>query len=496
MRLHRASGVLLHPTSFPGKYGIGEIGSEAREFIDFLSMSKQQLWQILPLNPVGFGESPYQSYCSFAGNYLLISVEKLTNQGLLTEEDLAYVPQVFNGEVDYSLAGDIKNKLLHRAFWRFKGMGNREDYNLFKEENSFWLRDYALFMSLKDNFDQRPWNEWGKEISSRKESALRHYEGLLAEKIEYYCFLQYIFSLQWLELKEYTNSKGIKIIGDLPIFVSYDSSDTWLNPSFFELDDQGYPAKVAGVPPDYFSETGQLWGNPHYRWDKMAEDDYFWWRQRIKKLLEFVDVIRIDHFRGFEAYWEIPAGEKTAVRGRWVKGPGEKFFAALIKYMGDLPIIAEDLGFITPQVHELKDAFGFPGMKVLQFINEESIINRPKEEKAVYYTGTHDNETLLGWYRDKVLACLERPPMEEGICWDFMELVYSGNAAWVMVPLQDILCLDNKARMNTPGTIGGNWQWRYLPGALTPELSERLAFMTKGYGREAKPDKTFDNDKT
>lgn len=484
MKLQRASGVLLHPTSFPGRFGIGEIGPEAWEFIDFLSQSRQQLWQILPLNPVGYGESPYQSYSAFAGNYLLISIDKLTAQGLLTAEDFRYLPQVYAGQVDYALAADIKNKLLHRAFRRFKDVESREEYELYKTKNAFWLRDYALFMALKNYFGMRPWNEWEKEISSREERAVRHYEGLLADKIEYHCFLQYIFQLQWSQLKEYANNKGISIIGDLPIFVSYDSSDTWLNPRLFELDEEGYPSKLAGVPPDYFSETGQLWGNPHYRWARMAEDDYFWWRQRIQKLLEFVDLIRIDHFRGFEAYWEIPAGEQTAVRGRWVKGPGEKFFATLIKYMGDLPIIAEDLGFITSRVHELKNAFGFPGMKVLQFLSEECIINRPRQEEVVYYTGTHDNETLLGWHEDKVLACLERPRREEKICWEFMDLVYSGNAAWVMVPLQDILCLGNEARMNTPGTIGGNWQWRYWSGALTPELSERLALLAKRYGRE------------
>lgn len=483
MKLQRASGVLLHPTSFPGKYGIGEIGSEAFLFIDFLARSKQQLWQILPLNPVGYGESPYQSYSAFAGNHLMISIDKLLAKGLLTDKDLAYVPQGFYGQVDYSLASDIKNKLLHRAFYHFKNTGNEEGYLRYKEENAFWLSDYALFMSLKDYFGLRPWNEWNRDIAAREERALKYYEGLLAEKIEYYCFLQYIFEVQWLELKAYAASKGIRIIGDLPIFVSYDSSDTWLNPLLFELDEEGYPAKVAGVPPDYFSETGQLWGNPHYRWDRMMEDEYFWWRQRITKLLEFVDLIRIDHFRGFEAYWEVPAGEETAVRGRWVKGPGEKFFRTILKYLGDLPIIAEDLGFITPQVHQLKNAFGFPGMKVLQFINEESIVNRPRQENVVYYTGTHDNETLLGWYKDKVLTQQDRPKTEEGICWEFIELIFSGNSAWAIVPLQDILCLDNKARMNTPGTIGGNWQWRYLPGVLTPELSEKLARLTERYGR-------------
>lgn len=488
MKLDRASGVLLHPTSLPSKYGIGEIGAEAYEFIDFLKKAGFKLWQVLPLNPVGFGESPYQSFSAFAGNPLLISLETLRKEGLLSKKELAEVPSFPQNKVDYPACQEFKSRMLRQAYVRFAAKGMKSSgFQEFKESNMFWLADYALFMALKEHSRNVPWNYWDKRLALREPQAIKYWEEKLVEDVNYFLFLQYEFFNQWHDLKKYAEKKGIRIIGDLPLYVAYDSSDAWVHSHLFALDEAGNPLKVGGVPPDYFSPTGQLWGNPLYKWEEMAQDDYLWWRERLKVLLEMVDVIRIDHFRGFEAYWEVPASEKTAVKGKWVKGPGEKFFSVIAQYLGDLPLIAEDLGFITPEVVALKNKFDFPGMKVLQFIDREPFpASLTDEGNWVYYTGTHDNDTLLGWYEEIVLAQLapeNREKWRKNICGEFIELVYQSPAKWVIIPLQDLLGLDTSARMNIPGTVGGNWQWRFKKGDLTKELAKEALYLQEKYSR-------------
>ncbi|AQS58884.1 4-alpha-glucanotransferase [Desulforamulus ferrireducens] len=495
MIFDRASGILLHPTSLPSRYGIGDLGPEAYAFVDFLTSSGQKLWQVLPLNPPGYGDSPFQCYSAFAGNPLLISPDKLVEQGLLTREELMPVPPFPEDMVEFEQVQQYKDRLFRRAFQRWQTCpAGKEIQSLLA--NSHWLPDYALFMALKQHFQGLPWNEWDTALALRDERALDQYRHLLKEEIAYQTFLQETFFQQWLALKSYANHRGIKIIGDLPIFVSYDSSDAWANPHLFELDEQGKPAKVAGVPPDYFSETGQLWGNPHYKWQEMAKDNYSWWRKRFQVLLQTVDIVRIDHFRGFEAYWEIPAGESTAINGRWVKGPGEKFFAAIIQALGDIPVIAEDLGIITPQVVALKEKFKFPGMKILHFNlhrgEKEEFLPENYETNAVVYTGTHDNDTTVGWYKKLLPADKEflasylrlKPATEvEEICWRLIEVAMQSKANTAIIPLQDVLCLDSEARMNYPGTVGGNWQWRFRKGMLTKDIEQKLLALTKAAGR-------------
>lgn len=485
MKLSRACGILLHPTSLPSAYGIGELGQEAYDFIDFLDFSKQKLWQILPLNPPGFGDSPYQALSAFAGNSWLISIDKLIQDGLLENNDFQEVPSFPEDRVNFFLVKEFKQKLFRKAFQRFKDVKPSDDYCDFILTNRYWLYEYAFFMALKNYYADNPWNLWDQSIALRKHKSYKIFEQKLEEEIKYNIFLQFEFHRQWHAVKKYAEDKGITIIGDLPLFISYDSSDTWVNKYLFELDTKGYPAKVAGVPPDYFCKTGQLWGNPHYRWGIMGLDSYYWWQQRFIKLLEMVHVIRIDHFRGFQAYWEIPAGEKTAIKGKWKKGPGAKFFTVIQEKLGKLPVIAEDLGYITPEVIALKDKFAYPGMKVLQFINAESLINRVPEENVVVYTGTHDNDTLWGWYQTEVVSELDNKLsfFPEQICWEFIEVALRSAAQWVIIPLQDVLCLDSSARMNTPGTVGCNWQWRFPKNSLNKDLGNKLAYLVENYGR-------------
>lgn len=500
MKFDRESGILLHPTSLPSKYGIGELGTEAYNFIDFLSRSRQKLWQILPLGPVGYGESPYQCFSAFAGNTLLISIEKLMEKKLLCQEDIGVLPYFDTGFVEFGRVRAFKFDLYRKAFVRFRAAGVNEQYNSFLEENSYWLDEFSFFMALKDYFGGIAWNLWEKGIAFREPDPMEYYRAMLSQEIEYQRFLQYVFFSQWLELKAYANKKGVRIIGDLPIFISYDSSDAWSQRSLFELDADGNPAKVAGVPPDYFSETGQFWGNPHYKWEVMEKDSFSWWKDRLDLLLKLVDIIRIDHFRGFESYWEIPGGEKTAQRGSWVKAPGRKLFQALKSYKSDMPIIAEDLGFITKEVAELKNEFELPGMKILQFTfgrgSEERFLPHNYEENAVVYTGTHDNDTTVGWY----LKTKETDPQavlklksyfnitgeigEKAMCWILIENALGSRANTAIIPLQDILCLGSEARMNTPNTIGGkNWAWRLKEGLLTVELEDKLAALSVRYNR-------------
>jgi 4-alpha-glucanotransferase len=490
--MERASGILLHPTSLPGRFGIGELGQEAYAFIDFLKKCEIKLWQILPLNPVGYGESPYQCFSAFAGNFLLISLAQLQEEGLLHSGDLDEVPPFPANEVDYGAVMKYKEKVLKKAFLTFSEAGTKSGgyrdsaaYRDFVEKNSFWLNDYALFMAFKEYFNYLPWNYWSTPMSLREPQAIKYWQEKLKEQVDFHIFLQYKFFSQWNAIKAYSNQNGIKIIGDLPLYVAYDSSDAWVYPRFFELDAVGNPLKVGGVPPDYFSATGQLWGNPVYKWDEMAKDDYKWWRERIEMLLSMTDIIRVDHFRGFEAYWEVPGKETTAVNGRWVKGPGERFFSVISKYMGELPLIAEDLGVITPEVVAMKNKFNFPGMKILQFVNSEPVSTPFDNGNYVYYTGTHDNDTLLGWYKKNVLPGLHDNPEKsiKELCWELTETVYQSRADWVIIPLQDLLCLDSWARMNTPGTIGGNWKWRLRQKDITSEIEEKLAALAAKHHR-------------
>jgi 4-alpha-glucanotransferase len=466
-----------------------------------LKRANQKLWQILPLNPPGHGGSPYNCFSAFAGNTSLISIEKLIQDGLLKVEEVTNVPNFAETKVEFPKVVKFKNELFLKAFNRFDKSAEGDRYTQFKEQNEYWLSDFCLYMALKEHFNNRVWNQWDIDIAFREKQAIERYQNKLADEIRYHEFLQYIFSKQWIELKHYANYNGIKIIGDLPIFVAHDSSDVWVYPELFELDDKGNSRKVAGVPPDYFSKTGQLWGNPHFNWEHMQEDNFLWWRKRFEKLFEQVDITRIDHFRGFEAYWEIDASEKTAERGKWVKAPGYEIFSAVKQHLGNLPIIVEDLGFITPEVNKLKKSFEFPGMKILQFSFNENIFikSRPDEyeKHCVVYTGTHDNDTLLAWYRGlkqskntrslKIFEeyyGIDNEMSEKEVCWKLIEVVYRTSANIIIVPLQDILCLDNEARMNYPGTVvGNNWLWRYKKGDITKEMVEKLAILAKKYQR-------------
>ena len=499
MKFNRASGILLHPTSLPSQYGIGDMGSEAYAFVDMLNHTNQSLWQILPLGPVGYAESPYQCFSAFAGNTLLISIEKLITEGLLLEDD---IPKGTEFSLDYVEFGKViafKQEMFEKAYNRFKQREEEQDFSKFVEKNRFWLEDFAFFMALKMHFGGIAWNHWDQDIAFREAAAMTHYKDSLADRIRFHQFLQYIFFKQWFELKEYANGCGIKIIGDLPIFISYDSSDAWAKPQCFELDEKGHPHKVAGVPPDYFSETGQLWGNPHYRWSVMEEDGFKWWKDRFEQLFKMVDIIRIDHFRGFESYWEIPGSEKTAKNGCWVKAPGEKLFDAILEQFGELPIIAEDLGLITPPVEALKNRYGFPGMKILQFTfgrgAEERFLPHNYEENAVVYTGTHDNDTTVGWF--KKIAIEEPEAVEqlrnyfkmgdsmdaEEVVWRLVEAAFKSRASMAIIPMQDILGLDTEARMNIPNTIGGNWVWRYRKDHVRSDVLNRLKVLTLQYKR-------------
>jgi 4-alpha-glucanotransferase len=500
MPFPRSSGILLHPTSFPGQYGIGDLGAEAYRFIDFLAESSQQFWQVLPLGPTGYGNSPYMCYSAVAGNPLLISPQRLYNDRLLLDEDFATLPEFPNETVDYDLVIQTKMPLLEKAWERFQTKASKElqwEFQEFCDRKAYWLDDYALFMSLKDAFEGDSWHNWKPAISKRQPEAIQKWTRRLAYEISYQKFLQFEFFRQWTELKKYANSKGIQIIGDIPIYVSHDSADVWANPEIFCLDEQtGVPALMAGVPPDYFSETGQLWGNPVYNWEYLQKSEFKWWIHRFEALLDYVDVIRIDHFRGFEAYWAVPQGEQTAMNGTWMQAPGEALFQQLRHELGKLPILAEDLGVITPEVEALRDQFEFPGMKIIHFAfgsdpgNGYLPYNYPNN--CVVYTGTHDNDTTVGWFdklsdheKDYLLRYLGRIG-EAGIHWDLVRLALNSVANQVLIPLQDLLGLGSEARMNRPGVGEGNWGWRYLPNALTSEIIYRLRRMTEIYNRVPK----------
>lgn len=493
----RSSGILFHPTSLPGKYGIGTLGKEAYAFIDFLKKSKQKLWQIFPLGPTGYGDSPYQSFSSFAGNPYLIDFDLLIEAHLLSEEDLK---DIFFGDneeyIDYGAIYNQKYPLLRKAYENFKSSDNNEmkgSLENFKRENSSWLNDYSLYISLKNHFNGLPWNEWAQDIKNREDGAMHHYRSELADDIEYHNFIQFLFFKQWGDVKRYANENGIKIIGDIPIFVAADSSDAWANPEIFLFDKERKPVKVAGVPPDYFSATGQLWGNPLYNWEKLKETNYSWWVERVRANLSTCDIIRIDHFRGFEAYWAVPYGDDTAINGQWEPGPGIDLFNAIKSQLGELPIIAEDLGLMTQGVIDLREATGFPGMKILGFAfdsgEENDYLPHTYTKNCVVYTGTHDNDTLVGWFQkakeeDRQFARdYLNSRADDEIHWDAIRGAWSSVACMAISPVQDFLGLGSEARINTPGVASGNWQWRLKQGVLTNELAEKIAKLTKIYSR-------------
>lgn len=493
---HRYSGVLAHPTSFPSPYGIGDLGDGAYEFIDFLEASGQHLWQILPLVPTTFGDSPYQGFSVFAGNPLLISPDLLVKKKLLKETDVQDIPAFDPVKVDYTAVKEYKNSLYEKAFETFLHTADKnllEEYDSFCAANDFWLEDYCLFMAGKDYHDGKEWLAWNDSLVNPTKAQKEEWKKKLKTEILYYSFLQYLFYSQWYELKAYANEKNIAIIGDLPIFVALDSADVWANKSLFKLDSKGFPTVVAGVPPDYFSATGQLWGNPLYDWEEHKKDGYSWWISRIQNQIDLVDYLRIDHFRGFEAYWAVPYGEKTALNGEWKKGPGEDLFRAIQGALGeDLPIFAEDLGVITPEVEKLRDAFQFPGMRVLQFAFEggESTFlpHQFDTRNCICYTGTHDNDTTAGWYdhaseyaRDKVRRYMNTDA--SSISWDFIRICLGTIAKYAIFPVQDLLKLGSEARMNVPGVGEGNWAWRFQKGDLNSGMAEGLKQMTQLFGR-------------
>lgn len=494
MSFPRSSGILLHPTSLPSRYGIGDLGDEAFKWVDFLASANQKLWQILPLGPTGFGDSPYQCFSAFAGNPYLISPDKLLADGLLSRSDLESVPNFPNDNVDYGPVIEYKLSLLDTVYVNYKRTKIlRDEFESFKQKNSAWLDDFALFMALKESHGGAVWSTWEDELVSRQPQALQAAREKYADAVESQELRQFLFFRQWESIKSHAHRHGIKIIGDIPIFVAYDSADVWAHPELFFLDEHGKPTVVAGVPPDYFSATGQLWGNPLYRWDVLKKNNYAWWIERFRATLAVVDIVRLDHFRGFEAYWEIPFGMPTAEVGKWVKGPGADFFNGLKSSLGDLPIIAEDLGVVTKEMTALRDQFNLPGMKVLQFAfsSDGSDLFLPHNftHNCVVYSGTHDNDTTRGWYessstereRDFARRYLGRDGAD--IAWDLIRLAFSSVADMAVAPLQDILNLGTQARMNLPGRASGNWGWRFAWNQINDGMRERLKEMAMLYGR-------------
>lgn len=480
----RAAGVLLHPTSLPGRYGIGDLGDEAIAFLDWAASAGMKLWQVLPLNPPGFGYSPYGCLSSFAGNPLLISPQRLLQEGLLEPEDVAEMPVFSADHVEFENAAAFKLTLLRKAFSRFASDANVElDEFASAPEQQEWLDDYALYMALKEGAGGAAWWDWDRELRLWKPDSIASAREELAEEIRFWQFVQWVFFRQWQIVRDAAHERGIRIVGDVPIYVASDSADVWANQELFQLGPDGQPTVVAGVPPDYFSKTGQRWGNPLYRWDVMRENGFRWWVARVKTNLRFADLVRLDHFRGFAAYWEIPASEPTAILGRWMPGPGLALFEAIRKELGELPLIAEDLGFITADVLELRRAIGVPGMRILQFgFGQDHSPHLPHryDPQTVAYTGTHDNDTARGWFdtadddeRERALIYLGATDADD-LPWNLIRAAYTSVADIAIVPVQDILGLDSDARMNTPGKEIDNWSWRLHPSALTREHSEKL----------------------
>lgn len=500
----RSSGVLLHPTSLPGPHGIGDLGPEAFRFVDFLHSSGQTWWQTFPLGPAGYGGSPYQPTSAFAGNPLLISLDALVSDGLLKERDIRRT-SFSADEVQFDKVSEFKQHLFQKAFWAFESKSKEKSaFQAFLKRNKLWLEDYALYCVLKEIYKGAPWIEWSSELRDRNPQTLARVKKQLASAMRYHQFLQYEFAKQWAALKSYAHQKSVGFIGDIPIFVAHDSADVWANPNLFYLKSDGQPLYVAGTPPDYFSRDGQRWGNPLYRWDVMKKTGYQWWLDRFRFLYHWVDAIRLDHFIGFERYWRIPGGSSTAKNGKWVPGPSDHFFQVLVRKLPHLEIIAEDLGVVTEAVKALRDRFKFPGMKILQFAFGDLSPNNhflPHNymRNTVVYTGTHDNDTTVGWYRDQggktstrdkdqiskerqyALKYMQSNGRE--IHWDMIRLAQSSVANIAMTPVQDLLGLSSKARMNVPGTSRGNWAWRLKKGQLTTQIARRLCELSKRYGR-------------
>ena len=490
----RQSGVLMHISSLPGKYGIGSFGKSAYDFVDFLVRSKQTYWQILPLGPTSYGDSPYQSFSAFAGNTHFLDFDQFVQEGLLTTEELAGNWGEDATTVDYALIYERRRPILEKVVQRFLERGDLSDYHRFVEEKAEWLEPFAEYMAIKESFDMKSWSNWtDEEIKRRHPEALANYREKLADKLEYHRVTQYLFDKQWKALKHYANERHIQIIGDMPIYVAEDSVEMWATPHYFKTDEVGNAACVAGCPPDGFSPLGQLWGNPIYNWRAMKLDGFTWWIKRLKASFELFDVVRIDHFRGFAAYWEIPAGATDATGGQWVKGPGYDLFEAVKNELGDLPIIAEDLGFMDDAVIELREATGFPGMKILEFGfmgAQTSSTDLPHyyPVNSVSYTGTHDNDTVLGWYesaseeeRNFCNRYLNRT--DEPISYAMLRSLYGSVSKMTIATMQDLLQLDTTARMNIPSTLGGNWVWRMQEGDITPEVESFLLEITKLYDR-------------
>jgi 4-alpha-glucanotransferase len=494
----RGSGILLHITSLPDSYGIGDFGPEAYRFVDFLAQTKQSYWQILPLNPIdpAFGSSPYHSNSAFGHNTLFISPELMIKKGLLHNSDFEPLPRFLQGRVDYPAVIAYKRKLFDRAFELFQTKKKEEEYTRFCAENAYWIDDFALFVAFKDHLQGKIWSDWPPEIRDRNPGAIDSVKKEMYQVIEREKFLQYLFIQQWAALREYCHKKGIRIIGDMPIYVDYDSVDCWTHPDLFKLDKEKRPYAVAGVPPDYFSATGQLWGNPLYRWDVLRQRGYDWWIKRMEHNLKIFDLVRVDHFRGFVGYWEVPAAEESALNGRWVEAPAFDFFLHLKERFPDLPLIAEDLGVITPDVRKVMGHFGFPGMKILLFAFGEDNPMHPYlphtyEKNCVVYTGTHDNNTVRGWFdkearpdeRRRVFNYLGREVPVQDIHWELIKLAMISVANAVIIPMQDVLGLGQEARMNRPATTTGNWQWRLLPDQLSSSSADKLGKITEIYGR-------------
>ncbi|OOM79150.1 4-alpha-glucanotransferase [Clostridium sp. BL-8] len=493
--MNRGSGIIMHIASLPGKYGIGTFGKEAYEFGDFLKKAGQKYWQILPLGPTSFGDSPYQSFSAFAGNPYFIDFDILKEEGLLKEEDYNSIDFGKNSEdIGYGTIFTEKFKVLRKAYENFK-LNKSMNLKGFEEKEAYWLEDYALYMAVKKEFNLKSWQTWDEDIRVRESEAIDKYRNLLSDEINYWKFLQYEFYKQWTELKSYVNKLGIEIIGDMPIYVAEDSADVWANSEAFLLNKKTLkPLKVAGCPPDIFAATGQLWGNPIYDWNYMERTDYKWWIDRIRQSLNLYDVLRIDHFKGFESYWSIPYGDPTAERGEWVKGPGRKVFDAIKAELGEVNIIAEDLGTLTEETIELRNYTGFPGMKILTFAfdsdSENPFLPHNYQRNFIVYTGTHDNDTVRGWIetsapKEQVKKAIEYLGLnkEEGYNWGFIRGAWSSTADVAIAQMQDFLDLGNEARINLPSTLGENWRWRAKSGLFTNDLAEKIYRVTKIYGR-------------
>ncbi len=493
--MKRTSGVLLHPTSLPGRYGIGEFNDQAYAFVDWLVSAGQKLWQVMPLGPTGYGDSPYQCFSAFAGNPLLIGLDALVREGALAPEALDEAPTFPSDRVDFGPVINFKKSVLRKSYDHFAAQATpvqRSDFARFCGDNASWLDDYALFIAIKDAHNGNVWNTWAADIARHEAGALKAWRSRLGDAVEAVQYYQYQFFRQWAALRAYANGKGVQIVGDIPIFVAFDSADAWAHRDEFYFDEALQPTVIAGVPPDYFSPTGQRWGNPLYRWNVMQARGFDWWIERCRAAFGLYDMLRIDHFRGFESYWEVPASEPTAMIGRWVKAPGQALFQTIEAALGRLPIIAEDLGVITPEVEALRDGCGFPGMRVLQFAfvadTASAFLPHNYAPNTVAYIGTHDNDTTLGWW-----ASLDAPTRAQvtaytgtagnDIAWDLARSLMGSVAGVVVFTLQDVMGLGAEARMNMPGRASGNWGWRFTPEMLTPSIAKRLKAMAVTYGR-------------